>query len=71
LKNKEAMESRLPIGRMNNIQKEAEKINASTSAGSLGSRASKSEKVGRNDKCPCGSGKKFKKCCMNKQNEKA
>ncbi|MFP4520926.1 MAG: SEC-C metal-binding domain-containing protein [Fibrobacterota bacterium] len=20
--------------------------------------------VGRNDKCPCGSGKKFKKCCM-------
>lgn len=23
-------------------------------------------KVGRNDACPCGSGKKFKKCCMNK-----
>jgi len=22
------------------------------------------EKVGRNDPCPCGSGKKFKKCCM-------
>jgi len=22
--------------------------------------------VGRNDPCPCGSGKKFKKCCMNK-----
>ena len=21
------------------------------------------QKVGRNDKCPCGSGKKFKKCC--------
>ncbi|WP_035805739.1 SEC-C metal-binding domain-containing protein [Lunatimonas lonarensis] len=21
-------------------------------------------KVGRNDLCPCGSGKKFKKCCM-------
>jgi len=20
-------------------------------------------KVGRNDPCPCGSGKKFKKCC--------
>ncbi len=20
-------------------------------------------KVGRNDKCPCGSGKKYKKCC--------
>jgi hypothetical protein len=23
--------------------------------------------VGRNDPCPCGSGKKFKKCCMKKQ----
>ena len=22
-------------------------------------------KVGRNDKCPCGSGKKYKNCCMN------
>ena len=24
-------------------------------------------KVGRNDPCPCGSNKKFKKCCMAKQ----
>ncbi len=24
-------------------------------------------KVGRNDPCPCGSGKKYKKCCMNKE----
>ncbi len=24
-------------------------------------------KIGRNDPCPCGSGKKFKKCCINKQ----
>ena len=23
------------------------------------------QKVGRNDPCPCGSGKKFKKCCLN------
>lgn len=23
-------------------------------------------KIGRNDKCPCASGKKFKKCCLNK-----
>lgn len=22
-------------------------------------------KIGRNDKCPCGSGKKYKKCCLN------
>ena len=24
------------------------------------------ERVGRNDPCPCGSGKKFKNCCMHK-----
>jgi len=23
----------------------------------------KSKKVGRNDQCPCGSGKKYKQCC--------
>jgi len=22
------------------------------------------EKIGRNELCPCGSGKKFKKCCL-------
>lgn len=25
------------------------------------------KKVGRNDPCPCGSGKKYKKCCLNKK----
>ncbi len=25
------------------------------------------DKVGRNDKCPCMSGRKFKKCCLNKE----
>jgi len=24
------------------------------------------EKIGRNDLCPCGSGKKYKSCCINK-----
>ena len=24
-------------------------------------------KIGRNDPCPCGSGKKYKNCCMNKE----
>lgn len=24
------------------------------------------EKTGRNDPCPCGSGKKYKQCCMKK-----
>ena len=26
-------------------------------------------KVGRNDPCPCGSGKKYKKCCMLKEQQ--
>ena len=28
---------------------------------------SKEKKIGRNDPCPCGSGKKYKKCCMGKE----
>jgi len=27
-------------------------------------------KTGRNEKCPCGSGKKYKKCCMDKDSQK-
>src|SRR5690625_2048692 len=27
------------------------------------------KKVGRNDLCPCGSGKKYKNCCMKKKQE--
>lgn len=30
------------------------------------SEQKKSLKIGRNDPCPCGSGKKYKKCCLNK-----
>ncbi|WP_202709963.1 SEC-C metal-binding domain-containing protein [Sporosalibacterium faouarense] len=26
----------------------------------------KPKKIGRNEPCPCGSGKKYKKCCLNK-----
>ena len=29
-------------------------------------RKRKGKKVGRNSPCPCGSGKKYKKCCMGK-----
>ena len=31
----------------------------------------KPKKVGRNDPCPCGSGKKYKHCCMKKDQEAA
>ncbi len=26
-------------------------------------------KIGRNDACPCGSGKKYKRCCEKKEDE--
>ena len=28
--------------------------------------AAKKEKIGRNEMCPCGSGKKYKRCCLDK-----
>jgi len=28
--------------------------------------AQETPKIGRNSPCPCGSGKKYKKCCMGK-----
>ena len=31
-----------------------------------GTRVRKGEKTGRNEPCPCGSGKKYKKCCIGK-----
>lgn len=30
----------------------------------------KTKKVGRNEPCPCGSGKKYKKCCIDKDSHK-
>lgn len=36
---------------------------AQPGAGQAGARR---EKIGRNDPCPCGSGKKYKKCCLGK-----
>jgi uncharacterized protein len=29
----------------------------------------KSKRVGRNDSCPCGSGKKYKRCCLDRDSE--
>ncbi len=34
-------------------------------------KGSKMTKIDRNAPCPCGSGKKYKKCCMNKDREEA
>jgi len=32
-------------------------------------RLKREEKIGRNELCPCGSGKKYKKCCLIKERE--
>ncbi len=34
-----------------------------TGAGALQTRTMTAKKIGRNAPCPCGSGKKYKKCC--------
>lgn len=33
-------------------------------------KAPKESLIGRNDLCPCGSGKKYKKCCMGGKDER-
>jgi len=42
--------------------------NAGSGDGSF-SNSAKSDKIGDNDPCPCGSGKKYKKCCKGKDNK--
>ena len=43
--------------------------NAGAGDGSFSEPAKAKHKVGDNDPCPCGSGKKYKKCCKNKDNK--
>jgi preprotein translocase subunit SecA len=51
------------------VQKEAKAPQSPMAKAGVGSRgnskpaASGNKKVGRNDPCPCGSGKKYKHCC--------
>ena len=49
-----------------NVQQKREKVaqeNDTGDDGSLSKTVRKGNKVGRNDPCPCGSGKKYKHCC--------
>ena len=46
----------------NYFNPEIEKLSAASD-----SIKGKKKKIGRNDPCPCGSGKKYKKCCLNKK----
>jgi len=45
------------------LKEEVEKRGVDTSEFSI-SKQKDTPKVGRNEPCPCGSGKKYKKCCM-------
>ena len=48
----------------------ADGIVASTSGdGTVKKQPRKVQKIGRNDPCPCGSGKKYKKCCGRNEND--
>ena len=44
-----------------------EAIDNSDNAAKMEPIRNRGEAVGRNDPCPCGSGKKFKNCCMRKR----
>ncbi len=50
-------------------QKVAKVISAGTPDGTVKKQPirNKDKKIGPNDPCPCGSGKKYKKCCMHKE----
>jgi len=52
--------------RLREVEKQA--LTLTSPAGDESSPLAKTdeEKVGRNDPCPCGSGKKYKKCCADK-----
>ncbi len=47
-------------------KKDLEKLIQKSSKINNGQKTRTLPKVGRNDPCPCGSGKKYKKCCLNK-----
>jgi hypothetical protein len=59
--------------RMKELNELAKNYNAQKKQGTIKSTGKvvafkrKSPKIGRNEPCPCGSGKKFKKCCLNKK----
>ena len=53
-------------GKMQEIHNQAKSIVQNNQSNTLSVPIAKSMKVGRNDPCPCGSGKKYKKCCGNK-----
>jgi tetratricopeptide (TPR) repeat protein len=47
-------------------QKISKLLKSSSGPGPVKTAEAKPSKLGRNSPCPCGSGKKYKKCCLNK-----
>ena len=58
----------VPVRVQRPIQREQVMKPDAPNAGSQTPYRNKGEKVGRNDPCPCGSGKKYKNCCGKEEN---
>ncbi len=59
---------RFAFNAMVNIQPKVHKVTSESTSGAperpkKASNQAQSQKIGRNDPCPCGSGKKYKQCC--------
>ena len=52
-----------PVFCVERAEDEASAASPAVEAAVLPAAEAKPVKVGRNDPCPCGSGKKYKKCC--------
>ena len=61
--NVEAIEDKVPAGKKASDVPRAKPPLPRTHSLNPSRRPEVRQKVGRNDPCPCGSGKKFKKCC--------
>ena len=48
---------------------EVEKMKSDMSKEKLPAKVDEKEKIGRNAKCHCGSGKKYKNCCLSKKDD--
>lgn len=51
---------------MTNLEEDNQEFTGGESETKIEPIRNKMEKVGRNDPCPCGSGKKYKQCCLRK-----
>ena len=64
----EDLKQKYPPDQTNDYEEETNPIRGGEEQASPGKNVSSREKIGRNDPCPCGSGKKYKKCCLLKEN---